>query len=316
MVGGTQRHDLAESEHMGGEKLMRLVRFSRNGELGLAVAGDGGLLGLVASDPRYPGDMVPNLLLQMSATDLKAILSAGDPIDVETIDFLPPVAKSSKIVCVGLNYVDHSLESGFKVPEHPTVFPRFASSLVGHQAPIIKPRLSDQLDYEGEVAVILKKGGRYIPEDEALSCVFGYSLFNDASVRDFQLRTPQWTVGKNFDGTGAFGPYIVTADELPAGAAGLSITTRLNGVMVQNANTNDLVFSVAALISNISQTMTLHAGDVIVSGTPAGVGAARTPPLWMKGGDICEVEVEGIGILRNSVVNETAAEGQALAKLN
>lgn len=291
---------------------MRLVRFSRNGELGLAVGNGDRFFGFVASDHRYPGDLTPALLSQTSAAELNATLSTGEGVDLETIDFLPPIAKSSKIICVGLNYVDHSAESGFKVPEHPTVFPRFASSLVGHQAPIVKPRLSDQLDYEGEVAVILSKGGRYIPEKDALSHVFGYSIFNDASVRDFQLRTPQWTVGKNFDGTGVFGPHVVTADELPPGATGLSLTTRLNGVVVQDANTKDLVFSVAALISNLSQTMTLRVGDVIVTGTPAGVGAARTPPLWMKDGDICEIEVEGIGILRNRVANETASSGGEL----
>jgi 2-keto-4-pentenoate hydratase/2-oxohepta-3-ene-1,7-dioic acid hydratase in catechol pathway len=289
---------------LDGGKPMRFVRFSIEGEIGLAVVDGGQLLGLRASDERYPGDFTPALLSATPIADLAALLLAGSEIDSTAIDYLPPIVASPKIICVGLNYVDHSKEVGYKLPDYPTVFPRFSSSFVGHNAPIVKPLSSDQLDYEGEVAVVLAKGGRYITVDEALSHVLGYALFNDASVRDFQLRTPQWTIGKNFDGTGAFGPELVTADELPPGAAGLSITTRLNGAVVQQANTNDLVFNVARLISDLSQTMTLEVGDVIVTGTPAGVGAGRTPPLWMKDGDICEVEVEGIGILRNPIVNE------------
>ena len=287
---------------------MRLTRFSKGGRIGLAIGDGRGYRGWMSSDEKYPGDLTPDLIRKLSLADLEAVLSAGTEIDVETVDFLPPFAGSSKMICVGLNYADHSAETGFKVPDYPTVFPRFASSLIGHLAPIIKPVSSDQLDYEGEVAVVLSKGGRYIPRDQALSHVLGYSIFNDASIRDFQLRTPQWTIGKNFDGTGAFGPSLVTAEDLPGGAAGLSIVTRLNGTVVQSANTNDLVFSVAALISDLSQTMTLQAGDAIITGTPAGVGAGRKPPLWMKDGDVCEVEVEGLGLLRNVVKNEQATD--------
>lgn len=290
---------------------MRLTRFSRGGALGLAVGDGRSYRGWLSSNEKYPGDLDPKLLGNLSLDELKALLTAGPEIETESIQFLPPFVGSSKIICVGLNYVDHSAETGFKVPDYPTVFSRFSSSLIGHLAPIIKPASSDQLDYEGEVAVVLSKGGRYITQSDALNHVLGYSIFNDASVRDFQLRTPQWTIGKNFDGTGPFGPYLVTADELPAGAAGLSITTRLNGAVVQKANTNDLVFSVARLISDLSQTMTLEPGDVIVTGTPAGVGAGRKPPLWMKDGDVCEVEVEGIGVLRNPVNNERATDRQA-----
>ncbi|TCQ99067.1 fumarylacetoacetate hydrolase family protein [Neorhizobium sp. JUb45] len=288
---------------------MRLTRFLIGGQLGLAIGDGGTYRGWLASDERYPGDLSPALLKDASFGDLGGKLSAGPEIHLESATFLPPFAGSSKMICVGLNYVDHSAETGFKVPDYPTVFPRFASSLIGHLNPIIKPATSDQLDYEGEVAVILSKGGRYISEADALGHVLGYSVFNDASIRDYQLRTPQWTIGKNFDGTGAFGPALVTADELPLGAAGLSITTRLNGTVVQNANTNDLVFSVAKLISDLSKTMTLEPGDAIITGTPAGVGAGRKPPLWMKHGDVCEVEVEGIGLLRNTVKNEDAGSG-------
>ncbi|WP_245429527.1 fumarylacetoacetate hydrolase family protein [Mesorhizobium sp. DCY119] len=274
--------------------------------MGLAIGSGQNYRGWMSSDEQYPGDLDRALIEKMSLAEVEEVLSSGLEIDTASVTFLPPFVGSSKMICVGLNYVDHSAETGFKVPDYPTVFPRFPSSLIGHLAPIIKPVSSDQLDYEGEVAVVLLQGGRYIPQSEALSHVLGYSIFNDASVRDFQLRTPQWTIGKNFDGTGAFGPSLVTADELPAGAAGLSITTRLNGAVVQKANTNDLVFSVAKLISDLSQTMTLEPGDAIITGTPAGVGAGRKPPLWMKDGDVCEVEVEGIGVLRNTVRNEQA----------
>jgi 2-keto-4-pentenoate hydratase/2-oxohepta-3-ene-1,7-dioic acid hydratase in catechol pathway len=175
-----------------------------------------------------------------------------------------------------------------------------------HGQPIVRPRVSSALDYEGEIAAIIGRGGRHIPRDRALQHVLGYSLFNDASIRDYQLRTPQWTVGKNFDGTGAFGPFLVTSDELPPGASGLTLTTRLNGQVVQRASTDDLIFDVATLVSLLSEVLTFEPGDVIVTGTPAGVGAARKPPLWLKPGDVCEVEVERIGRLSNLVSDEAA----------
>src|SRR5690606_6339205 len=164
-------------------------------------------------------------------------------------------------------------------------------------------KLSDSLDYEGEVAVVLGKGGRYISKENALDCVAGYSIFNDGSVREYQFKAPQWTVGKNFDATGGFGPDFVTADELPAGAKGLKIETRLNGKVVQSATTSDMIFDVATLISIISEAITLEAGDVIVSGTPAGIGWARDPKLLMRDGDVCEVTVEKLGTLRNPIVD-------------
>jgi 2-keto-4-pentenoate hydratase/2-oxohepta-3-ene-1,7-dioic acid hydratase in catechol pathway len=177
--------------------------------------------------------------------------------------------------------------------------------LVAHDAPIVKPTLSDSLDYEGEIAIVMKKGGRHIGKDYALDYIAGYSLFNDGSVREYQFKTPQWTVGKNFDATGAFGPELVTPDELPEGVKGLRLETLLNGKVVQSANTDDMVFDVASLISIISEAITLEPGDVIVSGTPSGIGWAREPRLLMKDGDTCEVRVEGLGVLRNRIVDET-----------
>ncbi len=216
-----------------------------------------------------------------------------------------------KIVCIGLNYADHSAESGFEVPNYPTVFGRFASSLIGHGAPIVRPRVSEQLDYEGEFVAVIGRGGRDIPKARALEHVAAYSLFNDASIRDYQFKAPQWTVGKNFDDTGAFGPCLVTADALPPGCQGLLLQTRLNGEIVQSASTDDLVFDVATLVSTLSEAFTLEPGDIIVTGTPSGVGLARKPPLWMKPGDVCEVELEGIGILRNPVIDQPAARAGA-----
>ena len=215
-----------------------------------------------------------------------------------------PLNARGKIICVGLNYRDHAGESGMQVPEYPTLFARFASSLIAHGAPIVRPPESERLDYEGELVAVIGKGGRRIAKADALDHVAGYSIFNDGSIRDFQLRTPQWTMGKNFDGTGAFGPVFVTADELPPGARGLKIETRLNGQTMQSGSTDDLIFDVATLVSLISAGITLEAGDIIVTGTPSGVGAARKPPVFMKAGDVCEIEIEKIGVLRNRIVDE------------
>ena len=284
---------------------MRFVTFRLNGAEGVAAAMDGSFHGLSVTDPSCPGS-----LSSLVAQGDKFLMEAGrallscPEIDLDAVELLPPLPCPPKILCVGLNYADHSAESGFKVPDYPTIFGRFASSLIGHGAPIIRPRLSAQLDYEGEFVAVIGRGGRDIPKDRALEHVAAYSLFNDASIRDYQFKAPQWTVGKNFDGTGAFGPWLMTADVLPPGCAGLRLQTRLNGQVVQDASTNDLVFDVATLISTLSEAFTLEPGDVIVTGTPSGVGLARKPPLWMKPGDVCEVELEGIGVLRNPIADQ------------
>ena len=235
---------------------------------------------------------------------LAEALSRAPRLDTDAITLLPPIVRPGKIVCIGLNYADHSAESGFAPPNYPTVFARFASSLIGHDAPLVRPNASDMFDYEGELAVVIGRSGRHISRAQALEHVAGYAVFNDGSVRDFQRRSPQWTMGKVFDGTGAFGPELVTADELPPGCRGLTLRTSVNGRTVQSALIDDMIFDVAALVSILSEVMTLSPGDVIVSGTPAGVGAARTPPLWLKPGDECVVEIEAIGRLVNRVVQE------------
>jgi 2-keto-4-pentenoate hydratase/2-oxohepta-3-ene-1,7-dioic acid hydratase in catechol pathway len=221
---------------------------------------------------------------------------------------LPPVTRPGKIICVGLNYVDHAAESPYKdVPKYPAFFARFATSLIADGAPIIRPDCSHQLDYEGEIAAIIGKTARHVTEERALDHVAGYAIFNDASIRDYQFLAPQWTPGKNFDDTGAFGPEFVTADELPPGADGLALEVFLNGERMQSANTKDMVFSVAALVAKASEFTTLEPGDVIVTGTPAGVGFARKPPVFMKDGDTIEVHVERLGRLSNPVRNQNPA---------
>ena len=287
---------------------MRFAAFNSGNQAGLAIASPNREFhGLLSGEESYPGNL--DLLVQLGRDALESaatVLASGPQIDLDQVALLPPLSAPGKILCVGLNYVDHSIESGFTVPDYPTIFTRFTSSLIGCGAAIIRPRVSTQLDYEGEMVAILGVGGRHIDEQDALDHVLGYSIFNDASVRDYQRKSPQWTIGKNFDGTGAFGPCLVTADDLPPGAKGLHIQTRLNGAVVQDASTDDMVFSVARLISILSEAITLSPGDIIVSGTPAGVGMARNPPLFMKHGDVCEVEIEGIGTLRNRVEDESS----------
>ena len=285
---------------------MRFVSFQQGQSRGLAtVQPSGEVRGYLEDHTAFPGSL--DALIQAGEQTLRAVaqrLADGPVIDMSSASYLPPFLAPGKILCVGLNYADHSKESGYELPPFPAVFGRFTSSLVGHNQPLIRPKVSTQLDYEGEIVAVIGKSGRHISRNRALDYVAGYSLFNDASVRDYQHMTPQWTVGKNFDGTGAFGPEFVTAGELSEGAQGLKLQTRLNGEIVQNASTDDLVFDVASLVSLLSQAMALHPGDIIVTGTPAGVGVARQPQLFMKSGDICEVEVEGIGVLRNPIKDE------------
>jgi 2-keto-4-pentenoate hydratase/2-oxohepta-3-ene-1,7-dioic acid hydratase in catechol pathway len=264
--------------------------------------------GIDASDAMFPGwldELIAEGTPALQAAGEK--LACGRKIDAKSVEWLPPISRPGKIICVGLNYVDHSIESGFVPPTYPTLFARFSTSLIGHGAAIRRPEASIQLDYEGEMVAVIGKAGRHIAPSQALSHVAGYSIFNDGSIRDFQTKAPQWTVGKNFDGTGSFGPIFVTADELPPGGKGLRIQTRLNGEIVQNATTDDMIFDVVSLISIISEAITLEPGDILVTGTPSGVGVARKPQLFMKHGDVCEVELEGVGILSNVVADDVIA---------
>lgn len=280
---------------------MKIAIFEKNGVVGLAAAEDSEFRGFMAGESGWPGDLDS---LIMSGADLVGIgraLLGGPAVDMEKTRYLPPLSRPGKIVCLGLNYKAHSEEFGFEPPAYPELFARFRTTLTGHLSPIVKPKVSDALDYEGELIMVIGKGGREINRDKALEHVAAYSIFNDASVRDYQLRGTQWLPGKNFDATGGFGPWLVTAESLPAGAKGLRLTTRLNGRVMQDAPTSDMIFDVAEQIVIISRIMTLEAGDMIITGTPGGVGKSRNPPVFMKDGDVCEVEIEGIGTLRNPV---------------
>ena len=280
---------------------MRIVHFETQGIPGIAADEGSGWHGLTQRDKEFPGTLPELIALGTDLLRIGRSLAQSPAVDLNTVRLLPPVPLPPKILCVGLNYDDHLEESGLKKPAYPEIFARFATSLIPHQEPIRRPRESIALDYEAELAVIIGKPGRRIPQEQALDHVAGYSLFNDATLRDFQLRTPQWTMGKNFDGTGSFGPWLVTPDAVPPGASGLRIQGRLNGRVMQDARTDHLIFSVPALIAMISVAMSLERGDVIITGTPGGVGVARKPPVYMQPGDIFEVEIEGLGVLTNSV---------------
>lgn len=287
---------------------MRLVAFDKSGKPGLGLRQENKLIDLARLDAAWPDDLA-DLLRQGPQAMVKlreqaAAAPVSDWQDFASLKLLPPTMRAGKIICLGLNYVDHAAESGFTKPEYPVLFMRAATSLVAHGEAIIRPRCSEQLDFEGEMVAFVGKTGRHIAKADALTHIAGYSVFNDASIRDYQLRTPQWTIGKNFDATGGFGPEFVSADEVPPGAKGLKIQTRLNGAVVQDANTSDMVFDVEETVAILSECITLEAGDVLVMGTPAGVGLGRKPPLWMKPGDVCEVEIERIGLLRNPIRQE------------
>lgn len=282
---------------------MRFFAYEQNQRRGLAIKTADGYRGLTEDAPGWPGDL-DDLLRGGDLTAAAEALARGEFVDPESVEPALLFRRAGKVLCVGLNYADHVTESNHQVPDFPTVFARFNTNLVPHGRPLVRPRASHMLDYEGEFVAVIGKAGRAIPVEQALDHVAGYTVFNDGSIRDFQLRTPQWTIGKNFDDTGAMGPEFVTADELPPGAKGLRLTTRLNGEVLQDASTDDLIFSVADLVAKLSIGMRLEPGDLIVTGTPAGVGGARNPQIWMKPGDVCEIEVEGIGVLRNPIIAE------------
>jgi 2-keto-4-pentenoate hydratase/2-oxohepta-3-ene-1,7-dioic acid hydratase in catechol pathway len=247
-----------------------------------------------------------NGLMVMQRAIERAPAAAVRP--VEGLEWLVHVPAPEKIIFIGMNYAEHIKEAPTpqEMPKYPVVFLRQAGSMVAHNQALRRPLCSDQFDFEGELVCVIGRRGRHISKADALSHVAAYSLFNDASVRDYQFKSPQWTVGKNFDASGAFGPELVTADELPEGARGLRLHTVLNGQTVQDASTSDMIFDIATQISLMSEAMTLMPGDVIVTGTPSGVGIGRKPPLWMKHGDVCTVSVEGVGSLSNPILDEGA----------
>ncbi|TMI02905.1 MAG: fumarylacetoacetate hydrolase family protein [Betaproteobacteria bacterium] len=248
-------------------------------------------------------------------SDLRALLerngleearkAAGSSADYKEseLTWLPLIPNPGKIVCVGLNYEEHRQETGRDKTEQPALFLRLAESQVGHKQPILRPRESKNLDYEAEIAVVIGRAGRRISQKDSWNHIAGYSCYNDGSVRDWQRHTIQWTAGKNFASTGGFGPWMVTADEIPAGTL-LTLSCRLNGERMQHATTEQMIFKIPKLIEYISSFTTLAPGDVIVTGTPGGVGARRNPPVWMKPGDKVEIEIDKVGVLVNSIADD------------
>lgn len=239
----------------------------------------------------------------------------GPAIDVDAITPALPIERPGTIICLGLNYVEHIKEGGYDIPDYPALFMRGKSSIMAAGAPLVRPTCSDNLDYEAELMVIIGKGGRHISQDDALDHVFGYTVFNDGSVRDYQRKTHQWTPGKNFDNTGAIGPYVVTPDEIPEGAKGLKIESRVGPEILQSSNTANMIWSAAHAIAIISEYTTLEPGDHIALGTPPGVGHAKKPnPRWLKPGEVVDIEIESIGICSSPIVDEADFAPQQAAE--
>ncbi|MFC7704477.1 fumarylacetoacetate hydrolase family protein [Plastorhodobacter daqingensis] len=276
---------------------MKLCSFSKDGRASYGLIVPSGIVDLGRRLPE------PTLRDFLASGDMgRAAALAGEAADhaFDAVEHAPVIPNPDKIICVGLNYHAHVQETGRTETANPVLFARYAGSQIGHGAALVKPRESDEFDYEGELAVIIGKEGRRISEADALDHVAGYACYNDASVRDWQKHTHQFMPGKTFAGTGAFGPWMVTADEIPDPTR-LRLQTRLNGEVVQDTGVDLLITSIPRLIAYCSTILPLLPGDVIVSGTPGGVGARRNPPLWMRDGDICEVEITGIGTLSNPV---------------
>ena len=281
---------------------MKLVSFIAGGRAGFGVVKGDGVIDLSAR----LGDRWPTLRDLLAGNGLAEAAAAADDApdySLGSVELAPVIPNPDKIICVGLNYRDHVAETGRTETPNPALFARYAGSQVGHLQPLIKPAASNEFDYEGELAVVIGTGGRDIAAADALDHVAGYACYNEGSVRDWQRHTSQYLAGKTFAGTGGFGPWLVTTDEIPDPAA-LTLETRLNGQVVQHSKTDLMITPVREQIAYISTILPLLPGDVIVSGTPGGVGSKRKPPLFMKAGDVAEVEISSIGILRNPVVAE------------
>jgi acylpyruvate hydrolase len=285
---------------------MRFVSYESDGQAHVGALDGDTVIELNAVAPELP-------------RTLKEVIAARLPVDLSgrvasapstarrrlsDVKLLIPIPDPGKIVCVGLNYHDHAEETGQKAPDYPPLFMRCTTSLVAAGEPIIVPRASEQLDYEAELTIVIGKRCRHVSQAEALDYVFGYTCFNEGSVRDYQRKSTQWTGAKNFDRTGPVGPWITTADEVPPGADGVRVRTLLNGKVMQDASTSSMIFKVAQLVSTISEVMTLEPGDLIPTGTPAGVGMGRKPPVWLKPGDTVTIDIEHVGVLTNPVAAE------------
>jgi len=289
---------------------MKIVAFEGQGGPRIGIVEDDQVVDLQAVEPKVPNDLGEALAKtngdtkQLGEIAKRAPASARKPLSA--ITYALPVGRPGKIICLGLNYLEHVKEGSQRdnIPKFPTIFMRGLTSLVPHGAPIIRPQASETLDYEAELILVVGKRAKHLTAANATSCIAGYSCGNEGSVREFQRKTTQWDMGKNFDRTGGFGPWLITADELPDAAKGLKIQSRLNGAAMQSDNTDNMMFPIVEMLVYISQGVTLEPGDVIFTGTPSGVGHARKPPVWMKNGDTVEVEIERIGTLRNPIADE------------
>jgi len=290
---------------------MKIIGFEANGALHLGVVEGDQVIDLQAVDKGLPGDLGEVLrksngdLSVLTDTAKRAPASARRPLN--GVKFGLPVARPGKVICLGLNYLEHVKEGSQRdnIPKFPTIFMRATTSLVPHGQPIIRPKVSETLDYEAELIFVIGKRAKHLTLDNAYSCIAGYSCGNEGSVREYQRKTTQWDMGKNFDRTGGFGPWMVTPDELPPGAKGLNIQSRLNGQVMQSDNTANMMFPIAETLAYVTQGLTLEPGDIVFTGTPSGVGHARKPnPVWMKPGDTCEIEIDGIGVLVNPIEAE------------
>jgi len=282
---------------------MRLLAFTKDRQPRIGALTDAGVIDLSLVDAAAPTDLGVVIKAGQLA-DIAAILAHTDGTvhyQLNELDLQVPIATPGKILCLGLNYMDHIAEGPFEKQPFPAIFMRSPTSLVAAHKPILAPRMSNTMDYEAELAVIIGQTCKHLTPDNALDVIAGYSCFNDGSVREYQRHTIQWTMGKNFDQTGPFGPVLVTPDELPPAADGLKIECRLNGQTVQSSTTDMMIFKVVETLVYITEAMTLDAGDIVVMGTPSGVGHGRKPPLWMQDGDVVEVEIEKIGLLCNPV---------------
>lgn len=285
---------------------MKIVAFQAEDGPRLGIVKGAEVIDISAVDPAAPRDLKKVIENgQIAALDeIAQRASAAHSLAYETLSFDMPVKNAGKILCLGLNYIDHVNEGIFDKQPYPTIFTRSYTSLTPHNSALIRPRASVQLDYEAELALVIGKTCKHLTAETALDAVAGYSCSNDGSVREFQRHTVQWTMGKNFDQTGSIGPVFVTSDALPDGATDLKIECRLNGDVVQSSNTNMMMFPVVETLVYLTQGITLEPGDIVLMGTPSGVGHARTPQLWMKDGDVVEVEIEGVGVLTNPVEDE------------
>ena len=282
---------------------MKLVTFARMGKISFGALKAGGVVDLTGRIDHNANSVKDILKLNLVEKAKEYIKDKDGEISISEITFLPVIPDPEKIFCIGLNYQEHKKETGRPDVKNPTIFTRFANTQTGHLQPLVKPNFSDRFDYEGELAITIGKGGRYIEERNALDHIAGYSCYNDGSVRDFQRHTSQFTPGKNFPATGPFGPYLVTPDEV-GDYKKLPIETRLNGKIMQKAKLSDLIFPIPKLIHYISTFTTLTTGDVIVTGTPGGVGDRREPPVYMKPGDVVEVDIGKVGILMNFITED------------